>query len=121
MLDHHENPAHIITSYLAITSIVVSHDDDTVKIFGLYGNLVDPGMPTIEFHLSFYQLNELLSAITEQADNAIDQIAKALTEPQDDHSVINVTKQGGLHFANHLFAFQVVYEEDENGHVTITD
>ncbi len=105
----------VITAYLHVSTIILSHENDVVTLFGLYTDLADGSRETIEFHLSFYQLNELLSLINLQADNTVEQIANALNDPADDHTIINLAGEGGLHFYDYIFSFQAIYEEDEAG------
>lgn len=113
MHDQHQHPTHIITTYLGISSIVVSPDDDTVVLFGVYGNMIDGSMPVIELELSFQLMNDLLSSIPEQSEDAINKISDALTNPQDAPDFIDVSDNGGLHFEDHIFCLQAVVAEDQ--------
>jgi hypothetical protein len=119
MYDFHKHPTHVVTNYLGLSGVTISHVDASVRLYGLYGNLLDGKDIIFEFETDFETLNELLEMGEEimegQKDDAITAIAGALTHPVGDDEFIDMEDKGGLWFYDHLFLFQAIGKGDEEG------
>jgi hypothetical protein len=115
-----EAPAHITTSYLILSSICFTHDDNYVYLFGCYGNLVNGDINSIEIETDFETLNTLLYEIDEYADEAIEALANKISNPTTETETIYFIEQGGLHFMDHIFVFSLIRYEDEDDDEELT-
>lgn len=115
MSSKHPKPEHIFTSYLAISHIILTPDSHHVFLMGVYGNMLDGEIYTIEFECGFELLNDLLPLVDEQAEQAIEALAQHIANPSEEHHTIDLSDSGGLHFETHAFALQVIHEQDEKG------
>jgi hypothetical protein len=111
----HPKPEHIFTTYLAISHIILTPDSHHVFLMGVYGNMLDGEIYTLEFECGFELLNDLLPLVDEQAEQAIEALAQHIAHPSEEHNTIDLSDSGGLHFESHAFALQVIHEEDEEG------
>lgn len=105
--------SHIFTTYLAVSAIILTPDNDHVFLMGIYGDLVDGEIYTLEFECAFELFNDLL--VDEQADEAIEALSQHLSHPSGETHTIDLTESGGLHFEGYAFALQVIHEQDEEG------
>jgi hypothetical protein len=115
MAPQHHKPEHIFTNYLAISHIILTADSHHVFLMGVYGNMLDGEIYTIEFECGFELLNDLLPLVDDQAEQAIEALAQHIAHPSEEHNTIDLSDSGGLHFETHAFALQVIHEEDEEG------
>jgi hypothetical protein len=109
-------PTHIFTSYISISGICLSRKDSFVLLFAIYGDILDPYNHTpIEIETSFQRLHNLLSEYpAEYTEDLVEKIAIALSESTEDYPTIDLSDTG-FDFTDHIFAFMLIYEEDENG------
>jgi hypothetical protein len=115
MANNKQNPGHIFTTYLAISAIILTPDSNHVFLMGVYGNMLNGDIGTIEFECGFGLLNDLLPLVDEQAEEVIEALAQHIAHPSDEHHTIDVSESGGLHFEEHAFALQIIHEQDEEG------
>jgi hypothetical protein len=112
-----ELPSHIFTSYLALSSIWISHEDTNVMLFGVYGDMVSGDIKPIMVETDFQSLNDLLNELGEDGEQVIEALAKNIMHPTEENEVIYTIEEGGLHFQDHLFALMInpqeEYEYDE--------
>jgi hypothetical protein len=113
MHDPHKYPNYIFTNELAISHILISHQTSQVTVLGCYYDMLYGGMPTICLETDFASLNDLLSELGEDAEDAIDQISKCLVEPSGEVSIIDLSNEGGISISGYLFSF-VLMDEEEN-------
>lgn len=117
--DLHRQPSIIITSYLAVSHIWISPDDQDVSLWGVYGNLANSEITTIRVETDFQTLHDLLPhSDGEYAEEVILAISKGMTEPSEENGIIDLCDLGGLHFEEHIFSLQFILEEDESGNLT---
>jgi hypothetical protein len=114
MADLRENANYIFTTYLGISSIVISHDNSNVLLFGVYGNQLDGNFYTIEIQTNFQTLYDLLSLLEDQAEEAIDALSNAIANPTEDNQVIDLSGKV-IHFYEHIFGFIAFFRETEEG------
>jgi hypothetical protein len=109
-------PNHIFTSYISISGICLSRKDSFVLLFAVYGEMLGAYEPhTIEIETSFQRLHNLLSEYpAEYTEDLVEKIAIALSESTEDYPTIDLSDTG-FDFTDHIFAFMLIYEEDENG------
>ena len=105
-------PEHIFTTYLALSSIILTPDNEHAFLFGIYGNMTTGDTQTIEFECGFSMLNDLLPLGDEQSEEAIEALAQCITAPTGDHQTIDLSEMG-VHFYRHVFALQIIHELDE--------
>jgi hypothetical protein len=121
MIDRHEKPNHIFTTFLNISHVFISNGSSDVNLLGCYGNLLNGDLETISVDTDFAILNDLLGVAGPGAEEATDEIAKLLSKESEETSVVDLSASGGLTFNDHIFAFLVIYEEDEDGQLIETD
>lgn len=109
------NPNYIFTSFLSISHLFISQESSEVTILGCYGNLLDGEIESVSIETDFATLNDLLTQAGAEAEEAIDEIAKMLSNPSDGNSVVDLSDSGGITFEDHIFVLLVIYEEDEKG------
>lgn len=119
MHDRLKQPNYIFTSYLALSTIIVSHKSSIVTLLGVYGKMLNGNILTIEVECNFETLNDLLTAAGAQAENAIDQLSKVLLDKSKECHAIDVSQDGGIHFEDHIFALQAIYEEGPLGETVV--
>jgi hypothetical protein len=115
MIDRHENPNYIFTTFLSISHVFISNGSSDVTLLGCYGNLLTGDLETISVDTDFATLNDLLGVAGPGAEEATDEIARLLSNTSEETNVADLSASGGLVFTDHIFAFLVVYEEDEDG------
>jgi hypothetical protein len=109
-------PNHIFTSYISISGICLSRKDSFVLLFAVYGDMLDAYNYTpIEIETSFQSLHNLLAEYpAEYTEDLIEKIATALSESTEDYPTIDLSNTG-FDFTEHIFAYMLIYEEDEDG------
>jgi hypothetical protein len=107
-----ENTNYIFTTYLGISSIVISHENSNVLLFGVYGNQLDGNFYTIEIQTNFQTLYDLLSLINDQSEHAIDALSNAIANPTEENQVIDLSGKE-IHFYEHIFGFFAFFRESE--------
>jgi hypothetical protein len=113
MIDPHKYPVYIFTNQLHISHIFISHESAQVTLLGCYGDLLEGKMATICFETDFASLNDLLAEPSAAADDVINRISNCLVNPSDDVSVIDLCDEGGVFFSEHLFALQLMDEDED--------
>lgn len=121
MAEQYAKPGHIFTTYLAISAIILTPDSNHVFLLGVYGNMLNGDVETIEFECGFGLLNDLLPLVDEQAEEAIEALSTHIANPTGEHHTIDLSESGGLHFEGYAFALQVIHEQDENGRPYLPD
>jgi hypothetical protein len=114
-------PLNIITTYLAVSSIYISHDSSNVILFAVYGDMLTGEFHTIEIETNFTTLNDLLSELEERAEEAEIAISSSISNPTNENQIIDFSDRGELHFNNLIFSFTIIYEEGENGETVIPE
>jgi hypothetical protein len=109
-----ENANYIFTTYLGISSIVISHENSNVLLFGVYGNQLDGNFYTIEIQTNFQTLYDLLSLVEDQSEEAIDALSNAIANPTEENQVIELSGQE-IHFYEHIFGFIAFFREIQEG------
>ncbi len=114
MAEPRENANYIFTTYLGISSIVISQDNSNVLLFGVYGDQLNGNFKTIEIQTNFQTLYDLLPLIEDQAEEAIDALSNAIANPTEDIQVIDLSGKE-IHFHEHIFGFIAFFKENEEG------
>jgi hypothetical protein len=120
MIDRHQTPNYIFTTFLSISHVFISNGSSDVTLLGCYGNLLTGDLDTISVDTDFATLNDLLGVAGPGAEEATDEIARLLSNPSEETNVVDLSASGGLAFNDHIFAFLVIYEEDDDGQLIET-
>jgi hypothetical protein len=120
MIDRHQTPNYIFTTFLSISHVFISNGSSDVTLLGCYGNLLTGDLETISVDTDFATLNDLLGVAGPGAEEATDEIARLLSNPSEETNVVDLSASGGLAFNDHIFAFLVIYEEDDDGQLIET-
>ena len=120
MIDRHQTPNYIFTTFLSISHVFISNGSSDVTLLGCYGNLLTGDLETISVDTDFASLNDLLGVAGPGAEEATDEIARLLSNPSEETNVVDLSASGGLAFNDHIFAFLVIYEEDDDGQLIET-
>lgn len=123
---YHRQPARLFTTHLAICSIAVSHSCSYVRLFGVYGNLLDGGFPGIEIETEFDTFYELLDLLDEDQEETVDRLQEDLAAviacPTSTMTILNPDEDyAALYFMNHIFALELNCERDEEGRAMATE
>ena len=121
MRNPHHYPNYVFTTYLTLAYIHFSRETSDVRLFGCYGNMVDGDTQTIEIETDFVTLNDLPAEAGPEAEEAIDLISKELSDPTIDDPFIDLTDQGGLTLCDHIFAFLLMADVDDDGNMLESD
>jgi hypothetical protein len=120
MIDRHQTPNYIFTTFLSISHVFISNGSSDVTLLGCYGNLLTGDLETISVDTDFATLNDLLGVAGPGAEEATDEIARLLSNPSEETNVVDLSASGGLAFNDHIFGFLVIYEEDDDGQLIET-
>jgi len=112
MKNSHTAPAHIFTTHLSISHILISHEDSNVILPGVYGDLADGEFKRINVETNFQALNNLIAA-AENNEEVIKLISNALSNPTQEIEPIDIADSGGLNFHDYFFSFQMIRDEEE--------
>lgn len=116
----HDQPDYLFTTYLSLSHIFLSHEHTQVSLLGVYGNLVTGEINEITIECDFEMLNDMLALVDDQAEQAIESLSYHITHPTSEIAVIDLSCSG-LHFEEHIFALQVIFEVDETGNSFMTE
>jgi hypothetical protein len=109
-------PHSFITTFFSVGQVIFSRQHHYVRLLGVYGNLLNGSIDTIEVEApfdSFYSLLHVPCEDQPDRQEVIEVLLQDMSRATEDETIIDLTELGGIDFHDWIFSFMPLLEEGE--------